>query len=159
MKGGLIMANTLAVAKYLNELNFKKYGCNISEMKMHKMMYFSQREALIVTDNPLFNSEFEAWRYGPVLTEVRSQYLSGLLFRNDYGTLSEDDKKLVSEVYERYSRFSAWDLSTLSHSELSWKQAREGLRPEEQCNNKMSLSAMRVDAKREVLRRKGVFLA
>lgn len=153
------MANTLAVAQYLNELNFKKYGCNISEMKMHKMMYFSQREALIVTDNPLFNSEFEAWRYGPVLTEVRSQYLSGLLFRNDYGTLSEDDKKLVSDVYERYSKFSAWDLSTLSHSELSWKQAREGLRPEEQCNNKMSLSAMRVDAKREVLRRKGVFLA
>lgn len=159
MKGGLIMANTLAVAKYLNELNFKKYGSNMSEMKMHKMMYFSQREALIVTDNPLFNSEFEAWRYGPVLTEVRSQYLSGLLFRNDYGTLSEDDKKLVSDVYERYSRFSAWDLSTLSHSEFSWKQAREGFRPEEQCNNKMSLSAMRVDAKREMLRRKGVVLA
>ena len=30
------MEKTLAVAKYLNELNLKKYGCNMSEMKMHK---------------------------------------------------------------------------------------------------------------------------
>ena len=141
------MEKTLAVAKYLNELNLKKYGCNMSEMKMHKMMYFSQRESLIVNDNPLFDSEFEAWRYGPVLTDVRAQYSLGLLFKKE------------SDVYERYSRFSAWDLSTLSHSELSWKQAREGLRPEENCNKKMSLSAMRVDAKREVLKRKGVVLA
>lgn len=159
MKGGLIMEKTLAVAKYLNELNLKKYGCNMSEMKMHKMMYFSQRESLIVNDNPLFDSEFEAWRYSPVLTDVRAQYSLGLLFKKESEELSADDKKLVSDVYERYSRFSAWDLSTLSHSELSWKQAREGLRPEENCNKKMSLSAMRVDAKREVLKRKGVVLA
>ena len=48
------MGSTLAVAKYMNELNLQKHGCNMDEMKMHNMMYFSQRESLMNTDNPLF---------------------------------------------------------------------------------------------------------
>ena len=34
------MNKTLAVAKYLNELNVDRHGCDMDEMKMHKMMYF-----------------------------------------------------------------------------------------------------------------------
>jgi len=52
------MSRTLTVAKYLNELNVHKHGCNMDEMKMHKMMYFSQRESLMITDNPLFGGRF-----------------------------------------------------------------------------------------------------
>ena len=51
------MGDTLAVAKYLNELNVREHGCNMDEMKMHKMMYFSQRESLMITDNPLFEED------------------------------------------------------------------------------------------------------
>ena len=36
------MSKTLAVAKYLNELNVERHGCDMDEMKMHKMMYFSE---------------------------------------------------------------------------------------------------------------------
>lgn len=153
------MANTLAVAKYLNELNKSKHGCNMNQMKMHKLMYFSQREFLMIHNNPLFNGEFEAWKYGPVLTEVRSEYLSGHMFASDYGTLSEAEKEVVNSVFERYESVNTWDLSSLSHEEYSWKQARVGLGPNDQSQTKLSLSAMRVDAMRESLRRKGVVLA
>ena len=125
------MSKTLAVAKYLNELNVDRHGCDMDEMKMHKMMYFSQRESLMNTNNPLFGDAFEAWKFGPVLRSV----------------------------FERYDSFDAWDLSSLSHEEFSWKQAREGLAPNENGTHKLSLRAMRVDAKREMLRRKGVVLA
>lgn len=158
-KGGLDMANTLSVAKYLNDCNLNKHGYAMDQMEMHKLMYFSQRESLMITDSPLFDGEFEAWKYGPVLTEVRKEYLTGHMFGSDYGALTEKEKELVSSVFHRYESVSPWDLSSLSHEEYSWKQARAGLEPNDPGKKKLSLSAMRVDAKRELLRRKGVVLA
>ena len=158
-KGGLYMSKTLAVAKYLNELNVERHGCDMDEMKMHKMMYFSQRESLMNTNNPLFGDSFEAWKFGPVLRSVRNEYKRNHMFESVNETLTEDEKRLVESVFERYDSFDAWDLSSLSHEELSWRQAREGLAPNENGSQKLSLRAMRVDAKREMLRRKGVVLA
>ena len=126
---------------------------------MHKMMYLSQRESLMITDNPLFNDSFEAWKFGPVLRNVRNEYKYGRMFKSVNETLTDEEKELVSSVFERYDSFDAWDLSSLSHEEFSWKQAREGLAPNENGTQKLSLQAMRVDAKREMLRRKGVVLA
>ena len=74
-------------------------------------------------------------------------------------TLDAEEQDLVSSVFERYDAFDAWDLSSLSHEEFSWKQARAGLAPNENGTKQLSLSAMKVDAKREMLRRKGVVLA
>lgn len=153
------MSSALAVAKYLNELNVHKHGCGMDEMKMHKMMYFSQRESLMIDDNPLFEDLFEAWKFGPVLRNVRNEYKRDQMFTSVNETLNEKEKELVSSVFERYDSYDAWDLSSLSHEEFSWKQAREGLAPNENGSRKISLQAMRVDAKREMLRRKGVVLA
>ena len=146
------MSKTLAVAKYLNELNVERHGCDMDEMKMHKMMYFSQRESLMNTNNPLFGDSFEA-------RSVRNEYKCNHMFESVNESLTEEEKRLVESVFERYDSFDAWDLSSLSHEEFSWKQAREGLAPNENGSQKLSLRAMRVDAKREMLRRKGVVLA
>ena len=153
------MGSTLAAAKYMNELNVRNHGCNMDQMKMHKMMYLSQRESLMITNNNLFDDSFEAWKFGPVLRSVRNEYKNGDMFASVDESLSESEQKLLDSVFERYDSFSAWDLSSLSHDEFSWKQAREGLAPNENGKRKLSLSAMRVDAKREWLRRKGVVFA
>ena len=153
------MSKTLAVVKYLNELNVERHGCDMDEMEMHKMMYFSQRESLMNTNNPLFGDSFEAWKFGPVLRSVRNEYKRNHMFESVSETLTEEEKRLVESVFERYDSFDVWDLSSLSHEEFSWKQAREGLEPNENGSQKLSLLAMRVDAKREMLRRKGVVLA
>jgi len=55
------MANTLAVAKELYDLYYKKHNSNMDQMKMHKMMYLSQRESLMIYNRPLFDDEFQAW--------------------------------------------------------------------------------------------------
>ena len=153
------MAQLLAVAKYLNELHLGKHDCVMDQMKMHKMMYFSQRESLMISGEPLFDGDFEAWKYGPVLTEVRSEYMTGNMFSGAYDTLTGEEKQLVDDVFKRYDEYDAWQLSTLSHAESSWLKAREGLRMGESGRNKMSLSVMRVDATREKLRRQGVVFA
>ena len=153
------MAQLLAVAKYLNELHSGKHDCVMDQMKMHKMMYFSQRESLMISGEPLFNGVFEAWKYGPVLTEVRSEYMTGNMFSGTYSMLNDEEKELVASVFTRYDEYDAWQLSTLSHAEQSWLQARKGLAAGENGRRKMSLSAMKADATREFLRRKGVVLA
>ena len=153
------MAQLFAVAKYLNELHVSKHNCNMDQLKMHKMMYFSQRESLIISGNPLFEGDFEAWMYGPVLTEVRNEYLSGNMFSGTYTALTNDETELVEKVFNRYDKYDSWYLSTLSHAESSWLKAREGLNMGEPGQTKMSLSEMRVDAAREKLRRQGVVFA
>lgn len=94
------MSKTLAVAKYLNELNVERYGCDMDEMKMHKMMYFSQRESLMNTDNPLFGDSFEAWKFCPVLRSVRNEYKQNHMFESVDETLTEEEKRLVAKDEE-----------------------------------------------------------
>ena len=153
------MAELLAVAKYLNKLHHDKYGYQMDQMKMHKMLYFLQRESLMISDRPLFDGDFEAWKYGPVLPGVRNEYITGNMFSGVYDVLSEHEAQLAKEVFDRYDSFSSWQLSALSHSESSWLAAREGLKMGESGRKKMNMSAISVDATREKLRRQGVVFA
>ena len=148
------MERTLAVAKVLNDLYKADNGVDMDQMRMHKMMYFVQRESLMYNKACLFNADFKGWKFGPVLTEVRSEYTTGRMFSEERGCLSESSVELVKNVYERYKDYSSWKLSYLSHGEMSWKCSREGLAAEENGNVKLKLANMKVDAARELLRRK-----
>lgn len=148
------MEKILSVARLFNELFKAEYNTDMDEMRMHKMMYFAQRESLMYNKKPLFDGEFKGWKYGPVLAEVRSEYKTGDMFQSVSDKLSEDAEKLVTSVYQRYKELSSWQLSSLSHGELSWKCSREGLNPDDDGNVKLKLSDMRVDAARELLKRK-----
>ncbi len=152
------MADTLAVAKFLNDLNVQTYGENMNQMKMHKLMYFSQRESLMKSNNPLFDELFEAWEYGPVLVSVKNEYLTKHMFSENYTPLIDTEKELVNSVFKRYDSYNLWSLSTLCYAEYSWQKAREGLKYNEFGNKHMDLSAMKIDGSRELLRRKGVIL-
>ena len=52
----------------------KKYreitGENLDKMKLHKLLYFTQREAFAITGQPAFEGILEGWKYGPVSPEV-----------------------------------------------------------------------------------------
>jgi uncharacterized phage-associated protein len=61
-------------ASYLCGRYEETYGQKIDEMKLHKLMYFAQRESLIRTGEPLFDAEFQGWRFGPVLPALREVY-------------------------------------------------------------------------------------
>lgn len=148
------MENTLDTAKALYDKYRELYGTNVDEMKMHKLMYFSQRESLMLYKEPLFDGTFFGWKYGPVLKEVRAEYRKEHPFDNVDGTVSDRTAELLDSVLRRYGRLSSWQLSELSHSELSWKRARSGMRLDERGDNALQLEAMKVDAARELSKRK-----
>ena len=43
-------------------------------MKLHKLLYFTQRECLIQKGEPMFDAQFEVWKYGPVMVQIRQHY-------------------------------------------------------------------------------------
>lgn len=148
------MEKALCVAKALYDMYYEQNGVHMDEMKMHKLMYFSQRESLMYNNELLFEGTFYGWKYGPVLKEVRSAYKSGYFFWNGLDEVSDETKKLLKSVFERYGSLSSWKLSSLSHEEFSWKKSRVGLEAGEDGDVELSLDAMKVDATKELVARK-----
>ena len=63
--------------------------------------------------------------------------------------MTEDEKKLLDTVLERYAEMSSWELSSLLRAEYSWRRVRKGLKSDENGDVEMELNAMKVDTARE----------
>ena len=152
------MEKLLNVASYVFFRYQKEYGSVIDEMKFHKVMYFAQRESIILTDNLLFDGKFYGWKYGPILKEIRKMYKN-----NSFDCLNglscdstEAFNNIMNSVFSNYVPKDSWTLSMISHNELSWKQARKGI--PDNANGDVVLSnddirkdALRVKFRREIL--------
>lgn len=148
------MEKTLDVAKTLYNMYYNMTGEVMDEMRMHKLMYFSQREALMNNNEPLFDGDFYGWKYGPVLKEVRSAYHNNEFSIAPVCCVDNDTKKILKAVINRYSAMSSWKLSSLSHGEFSWKKARQGLKYDDNGDVKLLIDAIRVDAVLEKVNRR-----
>ena len=147
------MEKSVDVEKYLYDLYSQKTNEKMDEMKMHKLMYFVQRESLMVEKEILFDEPFYAWKYGPVLFSVRNAFKKPNPYKYSNNSLEGKVKELLNNVFEMYGLKSSWSLSSLSHNELSWKEARKGLAPDENGNVKLNVKYMQLDALREKLYR------
>ena len=56
------MERILDVAQYIYDEYKRQSGEVIDEMKLHKLLYFAQRESLAITNEPLFEGDFEGWK-------------------------------------------------------------------------------------------------
>ena len=146
------MHDMKTAASYLCGRYEEAYGQKIDEMKLHKLMYFAQRESLIRTNEPLFDAEFQGWRFGPVLPALREVYKA-----SDFAPLEElelgEDQAALDAVFDEYAETDSWNLSLLSHGEICWKRSRKGIAPHESSSNPIPLEDIRADADRMQKRR------
>lgn len=147
------MLDALRVASYICRRYEHEFGSRIDEMKLHKLLYFAQRESLIQLDEPLFSEQFQAWKYGPVLVEIRNLYKLGKLNL----LLSSEEiapyQSVFDKVFEQYAPKDAWSLSSITHGESSWQKARNGIPATENCDALIALEDIRKDAHHIKLRR------
>ena len=147
------MENVINVASYIAQRYFNTFGETIGEMKLHKLLYFTQRECLIQKNKPMFAEQFMAWRYGPVMTNIRSLYAHGLLNKSLSIAAQKEYAIVFDFVFKQYAPKDAWSLSRLSHGECSWKRARHGLKEEENGTTPLLLMDIRRDAAIAKIRR------
>ena len=135
-------------AVYLVQEYNRRFNEHIDELKLHKLLYFSQRESFLLQGEPMFSDTFEAWMHGPVILSVRKQYKTGELFDYELPNLDEVSLQIFDEVLSTYGHISSWDLSNITHREISWRNAREGIPEGVNGNNPMLLEDIRKDANR-----------
>lgn len=142
------MEDLMNIASYIFNRYNDKFHSKIDEMKLHKLLYFAQRESLIQNQEPLFDAVFYGWKFGPILKEIRSAYKENLFYK----TIPEDVvvriSAIMDKVFEEYAGKDSWSLSRLTHGELAWKNSRKGISDGENSDNPMSLDDMRIDANR-----------
>lgn len=141
------MHDMKTAASYLCSRYENEFGERIDEMKLHKLMYFAQRESLIQTGEPLFEEEFQGWRFGPVLPPLRDLY-KNYDFAEVSGEDLGEDRAALDAVFNEYGDSDSWNLSRLSHSEICWKRSRKGIAPNESSKNVIPLDDIRIDAAR-----------
>ena len=121
----------LEVAKYLlSKANFD--GESITNLKMQKLLYYAQAWYLVNYSLPLFSDPIMAWKFGPIVESTyhhfkRFRYLP-IQFANREKIeekIPEREKKYLDEFYHVYIRYSASDLTQMSHNEAPWKNTAQ----------------------------------
>lgn len=141
------MAKVLTVAACICDRYQETYGQKIDEMKLQKMMYFAQREALIQNDEPLFDATFHGWKYGPVLKELRAPYQEDAMPQVSTEE-REELKPVLDVVFEDFADKDSFSLSRLTHGEISWRKSRKGVAPAANSDKPIDTDDIRLDAKR-----------
>ena len=147
------MLNVISVASYICCRYKEQYGRDIDEMKLHKLLYFAQRECIVQTSKPLFDDRFEAWRYGPVMVCIRQYFKKGKLCEMPTKECIAEYQSVFDKVFLTFAPKDSWSLSSLTHGEYSWQKARKGCAPDEHCDAYMATEDIAKDADRIRTRR------
>ena len=140
------MYNVLDISRYIvNYSNEKQYM--ISNLKLQKLLYFVQAYFLVQKKDskPCFHERIEAWDFGPVVPVAykefsvygamqiptinsyfeidKKNYFNSKKKRYSDDNISKKDKKKINEVVDKFGRYAATTLVTLTHSQTPWIEA------------------------------------
>ena len=129
----------ILIANFFIDLN----PPDLTLLKLIKLCYIAHGFTLALLDKPLSNEKAAAWKYGPVFPSLYRSFKQSLeiiafkkglenassLENNDidfflnrkgqHENFSEDEKKIMESVCEKYGNRKAWELSAITHSEDS----------------------------------------
>ncbi len=117
------MNSILYVAGIIKEKFRRMYGHKIEEIRLHKLLYFAQKESYIVYERPLFEEDMEGWIYGPVSTAVRAHFD----VIPEVASIDAATNEIVDNVLVRYGGYSISSLIEATHKENAWRKSRNGL--------------------------------
>ncbi|WP_228058982.1 Panacea domain-containing protein [Nostoc sp. LEGE 06077] len=118
-------------------------------MKVQKLLYYAQSVHLALYNEPLFEEEIQAWRYGPVCPPAYrfySEFEAKQLPIPGQETLLElpgEQKELLEEIWEYFGGYHAYRLSNMTHGEFPWRKARKGLPPKASSTEPILLDDMK----------------
>lgn len=156
--------NIEEVARYIG-LSSTTKGLSISPLKLQKLLYYVQSWFMVFygRENTLFPDVPQAWVNGPVYPAIYHAYknkaanmcdhlesaafydgepLEGLAAMTARLNLDADQLETIESVIMMYGRQSQNQLIWLTHSELPWASARNGLAPYERSEREIPLDTM-----------------
>ncbi len=133
------MSQALSVAKELVRLSLSGDEKDpLTNLRLQKLLYYSQAWSLVLRESELFSDELEAWGYGPVVPTVYHHLPDGpaadpVPVETFAGApdLEGEEAEFVRSVWEAYNPYSALQLSRMTHEEMPWRKAWGGRPPDE----------------------------
>jgi len=132
---------TEAAAKFL-----KLRGGRMSYLKLIKLLYFLDREALLRWGRPVTTDRYVSMDNGPVVSRIYglireepppgtdpvwrhfisapSNYEVSLTADPETDELSPVEESLIEEVFAMYGKLSRWNLVALSHELAEWQDPK-----------------------------------
>lgn len=106
----------------------------LSNMKLQKLLYYSQGHHVARSGVPLFDEPIQAWSHGPVVPEVYRAFkkhgASPIELRRDdpftWDMVDKGTSKFLSKVWNTYGGYSAGRLRNMTHNETPWKKNWQG---------------------------------
>lgn len=134
------------VARWFVNRADRSAGEAITHLKVQKLVYYAEAWHLAYFDCPMLHEDFQAWAHGPVVRAIYDKYR-----QNSWEALPVEKgamparatQDLLESIYDAYGQFSAKKLEAMTHSELPWIEARNGLPPEAKSNTVISKLTMR----------------
>lgn len=144
------MINCLNAARYFMIRAYEDgLEAEMTNMKVQKLLYYAQSLHLALYNEPLFEAEIQAWRYGPVCppaykfySEFEAQQLP-IPQQESLLQLPSEKKELLEEIWEYFGGYHAYRLSDMTHGEFPWKKARKGLPPQASSTEPILLNDMK----------------
>jgi len=138
--------SSLHIANKIIDLAHEKKE-EIAPLKLIKLVYICHGWCLALNNRPLIFEDVMAWKYGPVIPELyrevkkyRANDISEKIDLNDNVKFTNEDNELIEEVYQKYSKFSAVELSAMTHKKdtpwyLIWNRNNWGIIPNDKIKN------------------------
>mgnify|MGYP002624756445 FL=1 len=94
----------------------------IDNLKLNKLLYYSQAWSLVKFSKPLFEDEIQAWDLGPVIPDVYHIYKccgkNPIIEPEETfaeSNLSSEEVELLIDVYRTYGKYTGWALKEMTH--------------------------------------------
>jgi len=121
----------------------------LTHLHLQKLLYYSQGWSLALRDQELFADRVEAWRHGPVVSNLYGKFKSygyrpiRVFDSSAADALKPNQKFLIASVWSHYRGYSAIALADKTHRETPWLAARVGIPPEQNKNVEITRESMK----------------
>lgn len=122
-------------------LFLKKSGSKMNYMKLIKLLYLADREALALWERPITGDSYVSMARGPVLSNVLDKINSGktphvesywhkhisspvsysvslLKQEPEFDELSKRERELITKLFKKYDKFDQWQMVEICHKML-----------------------------------------
>lgn len=106
----------------------------MTQMKLHKLLYYAQGVYLAVSNDRLFSNDILHWDHGPVVEEIFQEYKGRKSIDDDITEHQLSDFRIVNSdemansvleaVYDKYAEYSGSQLRNMTHSERPWMETK-----------------------------------
>lgn len=130
-------------AQYMIARYKEIFDTSIDEMKLYKLLYFTQRQSFAEFGRQAFIDDLEVRESGIISIEIKRNFSDGKSKK-----VSENNKHIISNVIYEYGRYDNWKLDEIIKNEISIQKAIRTLLVEQIGTAAISLDDIRKDAEK-----------